>query len=604
MSLQTVSLSQLAPSKVNPRKLFDGAALEGLAASIRNDGLLQNLVVAPAKGKTYAIISGERRYRALKLLEERGELPEDFAVPVEVRGELSKDDRVRIAAVENLQRADLTPLEQTAALTKLVKGGERLEDVAAKTGLSAKTIKRRLALNALCKEAKAALEAHAISLAQAEALTLGSADAQSELLSAIKDGQIVHPAELRECLTEQRPCVADAIFPLERYSGRITTDLFAEGETSYFDDGEQFLALQKEAVSELTAHYGQTAAWVEVTEGWRIQRWQYEDAPEGETGGVIININPRGQVEIVTGLAHAVLEEETVEALAENPIAPPKVKPSTSATLRRIVAHCKSAAIGELLLAHPRKAKEVAAVRLLTRSRPHEAYPASEKQAERQTPFAVLDRQALLAAHRLNLEPEEGTFGWDILRRSEWEDTALYESVKSLSDHELEELHTLLLALSFGQRDCEKLDHQDSLFNRVAQDLKADLRNHWRPDRAFLTRRNREQLIEIAKENGMAEGRGGIGSYKKSELVEGILFHDSQARLASSPTPAQRKALDWLPEIMLFPALDPDARDGVPEANAFEAEADDGADDDEGEAPEDEVSEDAPLEDDPVREAA
>lgn len=598
MSLQSVSLSQLTPSKANPRKLFDGAALEGLAASIRNDGLLQNLVVAPAKGKTYAIISGERRYRALKLLAERGELPENFAVPVEVRDELSKDDRIRLSTVENLQRADLTPLEQTAALTKLVKAGESLEDVAAQTGLSAKTIKRRLALNALCQEVRSALEAHAISLAQAEALTLGSADAQSELLCAIKDGQIVHPAELRECLTEQRPCVADAIFPLERYTGTITTDLFAEGETSWFDDADQFIALQKEAVAEWAAHYRQSAAWVEVTEGWRIQRWQYEDAPEGETGGVIININPRGQVEIVTGLAHAVLEEETVEALAENPIAPPKAKPSTSVPLRRIIAHCKSAAIGELLLAHPRKAKEVAAVLLLTRFTPHEAYPASEKQMDRQTPFAVLNAQALLAAHRLDLEPEEGSFGWEVLRRSEWEDAALYEAVKLLSDHELDELHTLLLALSFGQKDCERLDTKDSLFNRVAQDLKADMRNHWKPDRAFLTRRTREQLIEIAKDNGMAEGRGGLGSYKKSELVEGILFHEAQARLESSPTQAQRKALEWLPEIMLFPALDPDAPDGEPEADTVKAEADENADD-EGEAPED-----ASLEDEPVREAA
>ena len=124
MTLQSISLSQLVPSKANPRKLFDGAALKGLAASIRSDGLLQNLVVTPSKGKKkgFAIISGERRYRAMKLLEGRGELPEEFTVPVEVRSDLSKEGRLRLATVENLQRADLTPLEQTAALTKLVKG--------------------------------------------------------------------------------------------------------------------------------------------------------------------------------------------------------------------------------------------------------------------------------------------------------------------------------------------------------------------------------------------------------------------------------------------------------------------------------------------------
>jgi hypothetical protein len=53
-----------------------------------------------------------------------------------------------------------------------------------------------------------------------------------------------------------------AIFPPEKYSGTITTDLFAEDETSYFDDAEQFFALQKEAVEELRKHHEANAAWV------------------------------------------------------------------------------------------------------------------------------------------------------------------------------------------------------------------------------------------------------------------------------------------------------------------------------------------------------
>ncbi|MCL4677743.1 MAG: ParB/RepB/Spo0J family partition protein [Alphaproteobacteria bacterium] len=211
MTIQTISLSQLVPSKGNPRKLFDVASLEGLAASIRSDGLLQNLVVRPSRGKSFAIISGERRYRALKLLEERGELPEGFTVPVEVRASISKDDSLRLATVENLQRADLTPLEQTAALTKLVKDGEKLDDLAAQTGLSATTIKRRLALNALCKEARAALEAKAISLAQAEAMTLAPDDMQQDILQEIERGRdVCSPADIRSIVLDERPCVADA----------------------------------------------------------------------------------------------------------------------------------------------------------------------------------------------------------------------------------------------------------------------------------------------------------------------------------------------------------------------------------------------------------
>ena len=87
MTMQTVSLSSLEPGRGNPRKAMDRRSLEGLAASIRNDGLLQNLVLRPIKGKGqhYRIVSGERRYRALKFSEQRGELDGDYAVPVEIR---------------------------------------------------------------------------------------------------------------------------------------------------------------------------------------------------------------------------------------------------------------------------------------------------------------------------------------------------------------------------------------------------------------------------------------------------------------------------------------------------------------------------------------
>jgi ParB family transcriptional regulator, chromosome partitioning protein len=87
MTMQSVSLSALEASTANPRRKIDRKTIEGLAASIRTDGLLHNLVVSPVKGNRvrYSIVSGARRFHALKLLEDRGELPEDFTVPVEIR---------------------------------------------------------------------------------------------------------------------------------------------------------------------------------------------------------------------------------------------------------------------------------------------------------------------------------------------------------------------------------------------------------------------------------------------------------------------------------------------------------------------------------------
>jgi ParB family transcriptional regulator, chromosome partitioning protein len=226
MNIQTVSLSQLVPSKGNPRKAFDASGIEGLAASIKTDGLLQNLVVTPAsgKGKRYSIVGGERRYRALKLLEERGELAEDFGVTVEIRKGLSKDESLRISTVENLQRQNVAPLEEAAAPTKLVHKGTTLEDVAAQTGLSTTTIRRRLALNGLCKEAKAALREGKVSLSQAEALTLGGDQQQKVAVEEILSGRYLYTAdEIREGFLDDRPTVSLAIFPLEQYNGSITT---------------------------------------------------------------------------------------------------------------------------------------------------------------------------------------------------------------------------------------------------------------------------------------------------------------------------------------------------------------------------------------------
>lgn len=600
MSLQSISLSQLTPSKTNPRKLFDVAGLEGLAASIRADGLLQNLVVAPAKGKRFAIISGERRYRALKLLEERGELPKGFTIPVEVRADASKEDRLRLATVENLQRADLTPLEQTEVLTRLVKDGEKLDDLVAQTGLSATTITRRLALNALSTEARAALDAGAISLAQAEALTLAPDAMQREILHEIERGHDeCSAASIRSMALDEQPCVADAVFPLERYTGTITTDLFAEGETSYFDDVEQFHALQKEAVAELAERYRGEAAWVEVSEGWRIPMWQYDEAPSGEPGGVLININPRGVVDIREGLVKAPCDDTTARAVAGNPIAPQKAKAFYTAPVRRMIGHCKSAAVGELLLSSPRTAKEVAAVLLLSNLKPHEAYAEAAKQFERQKPFEVLDAQARFMAQKLGFEPGEDERGWEALAQHKSLSRAnLYTAVKCLSDHELDELHTLIVALTFGQSDCERLDIHDSFFNRVAQDLKADMRNHWRPGESFFEKRSREQLLSIADECGFAQTRAYLSGYKKSELVSCLRMFFIDALRAVEPTPAQEKARAWLPEAMNFPAVDPDAQVCADEPDEDAIEADEDAES-EGDAPDADV-----LEDEPVREAA
>src|SRR5262249_30262480 len=158
------------------------------------------------------------------------------------------------------------------------------DDVAAQTGLSHTTIKRRLALNGLCDETRAALALGILTLSQAEALTLGGDEIQRNILEEIERGIAFSADEIKATALDDRPNVASAIFPLDQYNGTITTDLFAENESSYFDNEEEFFRLQKEAVAQLVKQHEASAAWVELTDAYRIPDWRYREAGEGEQG--------------------------------------------------------------------------------------------------------------------------------------------------------------------------------------------------------------------------------------------------------------------------------------------------------------------------------
>jgi ParB family chromosome partitioning protein len=302
---------------------------------------------------------------------------------------------------------------------------------------------------------------------------LGSDEAQTRIVEQIVGGGDYSADEIRAALLDDRPTVALAIFPPEKYTGTITTDLFAEDETSYFDDAEQFFALQKEAVEGLRKHHEASAAWVKVTEDYRLSDWQYGKAKKNGKGGVLINLSPCGAVEIREGLVKHEIEEATAEAIAENPNAPVKAKAAYSAPLCRYIAHHKTVAVAEILLASSRTAQEVLIVRTLKGFRLHEAFSNLGKEAETQSAYRVLEEQARCFVAKLGFKIEEGESVWGSFPPPFTGELALYEAVRGFSDHDLAGLQTLLAALSFGQGNCERLDTSDSLFNRRGVSLRS-----------------------------------------------------------------------------------------------------------------------------------
>lgn len=109
---ETVKISDIEPNKNQPRKEFNQAALEQLADSIREHGVIQPLILRPLSSGGYQIVAGERRYRASRM----AGLTE---VPAVVR-ELSDTETMEFALIENLQREDLNPIEEALGYKELM----------------------------------------------------------------------------------------------------------------------------------------------------------------------------------------------------------------------------------------------------------------------------------------------------------------------------------------------------------------------------------------------------------------------------------------------------------------------------------------------------
>ncbi len=176
--VRTLPIQQLVPNRYQPRSHFDDQGLEELAASIREHGVLQPILVTH-NAEGYQLIAGERRLRAAQLAGlER--------IPALVR---SADEGAQLAwaLIENLQRADLNALEEAAAFRRLVdEFGLTHEDVGARVGRSRSAVANTLRLLDLDERVQVALTAGQITEGHARALAgLSDAALQANALSQV-----------------------------------------------------------------------------------------------------------------------------------------------------------------------------------------------------------------------------------------------------------------------------------------------------------------------------------------------------------------------------------------------------------------------------------
>lgn len=185
-----IPLQKLKANPNQPRKFFDEAALDELAASIREHGIIQPIIVEDNGDGTYIIVAGERRSRAAKM----AGLKE---VPAIIRN-YSSERRLEVALIENVQRSDLNPVEEAMAYRKLMElTGLSQEDTAARVGKNRSTVANALRLLKLPKDMLSALENGQLSSGHARTLlsVINPADQQLLFEKIISQGISVREAE-------------------------------------------------------------------------------------------------------------------------------------------------------------------------------------------------------------------------------------------------------------------------------------------------------------------------------------------------------------------------------------------------------------------------
>jgi ParB family transcriptional regulator, chromosome partitioning protein len=212
---RVVPIEAIRPSAFQPRRRFTETELEALAQSIREKGILQPLLVRPVNDATtpYELVAGERRWRAAQ----RVGLHE---VPVTVR-EVADTDALEIALVENLQREDLSPLDEAEAYSRLGREfGRSQASVAEAVGKSRSHVANMVRLLALPEPVRRLLEEGALTAGHARAL-LAAPDSPGLANEVVRRGLNVRATEL---LVRRRAAAPPPRAPAQRAADAVALE--------------------------------------------------------------------------------------------------------------------------------------------------------------------------------------------------------------------------------------------------------------------------------------------------------------------------------------------------------------------------------------------
>ena len=302
--IRDIPLSQLELSPGNVRKTpADASAFTELKASIAAHGLLKNLIACAIEPGTdyvarYGVIAGGRRLAAMQALAAEGALKEDHPVPCHMIDGIVAAEEVSLA--ENSVRAAIHPADQVEAFRRLADAGSTAAAIAARFGVSERTVEKRLRLGNAAPVLLQAYRAGEIDLDTLMAFAVTTDHARQNAVWAAVSQQGYRPGawQIKRLLTEDRVSATSAVarfVGIEAYEaagGRIDRDLFAEEDERgiWFDDPDLLNKLAMDSLQVAARELETRWKWAEA----RLSTWT--GAPRLPSGGYARN-RPSRQAE-------------------------------------------------------------------------------------------------------------------------------------------------------------------------------------------------------------------------------------------------------------------------------------------------------------------
>ena len=231
--LREIRIEKIVPNKYQPRREFTEDKIKELAESIKQNGLLQSITVRDMGNGFYELIAGERRLRALKYLE--------YPTTKAIVKELTNEQMATLALIENIQREELTPIEEAYAYQELLSINNLTQDELAKSlGKTQATVANKLRLLKLCSKVVDAINSKRITERHGRAMVKLDPSAQEKILNQILT------QSLNVSQTEER---------IETYL-RIKNETKNNDSTQPNYDAQKILARLTKDIAKLEEKYG------------------------------------------------------------------------------------------------------------------------------------------------------------------------------------------------------------------------------------------------------------------------------------------------------------------------------------------------------------